>query len=92
MYEQNNVEICSILNICVAESKLFMNDGVILIHFVVMESWDASRDPFLQVSVSKVSGLISVSKTTGLETLNVAKKWYSKISIIRQIFVCCICR
>jgi len=41
-----------------------------------------SRDPFMPVSVSKVSGLVSVSKATGLETLNMAKKWFSKISII----------
>ena len=41
------------------------------------ESRDSSRDPFLRVSVSKVSGL---------ETLNVAKKWFIKISVI-QIFL-----
>jgi len=40
-----------------------------------MESRDSSRDPFLRVSVSKVSGL---------ETLNIAKKWCSKISIIQR--------
>jgi len=33
------------------------------------------RDPFLRVSVSK---------TTGLETLNVVKKWHSKIYIIQR--------
>jgi len=33
-----------------------------------------SRDPFLRVSVSKVSGLLSVSKAIGLETLNIANK------------------
>ena len=38
-----------------------------------------SRDPHLPVSVSKVSCL--VSEATGLETLNIAKKWFSKISI-----------
>jgi len=48
------------------------------------ESRDSSRDPFLRVSISKVSDLISVSKATGLETLNIAKIWYSKISIIQQ--------
>jgi len=32
------------------------------------------RDPFLRVSVSKVSGLVSVLKATGLQTLNIAKK------------------
>ena len=53
----------------------------------VMESRDESRDPFLRVSVSvlTVSGLVSVSKATGLETLNVAKTWYSKISITQQL-------
>ena len=41
--------------------------------------WDKSRDPFLRVSVSKVSGL---------ETLNIAKKWFVKISIIQRfVFV-----
>jgi len=58
-------------------------------HWWSLEFWfrsrDESRDPFLQVSVSKVSGLVSVSKSAGLETLNIAKKWYSKISIIQQI-------
>jgi len=33
-----------------------------------------SRDPVLRVSVSKVPGLVSVSKATGVETLNIAKK------------------
>jgi len=28
----------------------------------------------------------------GLETLNVAKKWLIKISIIQRLFLCCICR
>jgi len=37
-----------------------------------------SWDPFLRVLVSKVSGLVSVSKaTTGLETLNIAKILFS---------------
>jgi len=33
-----------------------------------------------------VSGLVSVlvSKATGLETLNIAKKWFSKICIFKQ--------
>jgi len=43
-----------------------------------------SRDPFLRVSALKVSGLVSVSKATGLETLIIAKKRYSKISIIQR--------
>jgi len=40
------------------------------------ETWsrsrDASRDPFFEVSVSKISGLVSVSKDSGLglETLH----------------------
>ena len=42
-----------------------------------LETWsrslDESRGPYLRVSVSKVSGLISVSKATGLEILNIAK-------------------
>ena len=40
--------------------------------------------PILRVSVSKVSGLISVSKDTGRETLNIANKWFRKISIIQR--------
>jgi len=39
--------------------------------------------PFLRVSVSKVSGL---------ETLNIAKNWFIKISIIKRFFVYCIFR
>ena len=41
-----------------------------------LETWsqlsdrDESRDPFLRVSVSMVSGLVSVSGVSGLETLN----------------------
>jgi len=52
----------------------------------VMESRDVvsvSR-PSLRVSVSKVLGVVSVSMATGLETLNIAKKWLSKISIIKR--------
>ena len=41
-----------------------------------LETWFRSRDPFLRVSVSQVSGL---------ETLNIAKKWLSEISIIQQL-------
>jgi len=51
-----------------------------------MESRDVvsvSR-PSLRVSVSKVLGVVSVSMATGLETLNIAKKWLSKISIIKR--------
>ena len=33
--------------------------------------------------VSKVSGLVSVSKATGLQTLNIAKEWFSKPSIFQ---------
>jgi len=40
-----------------------------------MESRDSSRDPFLRVSVSKAARL---------ETLNVAKKWFSKVPIIKR--------
>jgi len=56
-----------------------------------LETWFQSRDesrvPFLRVSVSvlTVSGLVSVSKATGLDTLNVAKEWYDKISITQQL-------
>ena len=52
----------------------------------MMESRDVvsvSR-PSLRVSVSKVLGVVSVSMATGLETLNIAKKWLSKISIIKR--------
>jgi len=48
-------------------------------------------DPFLRVSISKVSGLVSVSNATGLETLNIAKKSYSKITFFQRYFVCCLC-
>jgi len=41
-------------------------------------------DAFLRVSVSKISGFVSVSKVSGLETLNIAKKWFIKISIIQS--------
>jgi len=50
---------------------------------LVSVSRHESRDPFLWVSVSQVSGLVSVSNATGLETLNSAKKWCSIISIFR---------
>ena len=43
-----------------------------------------SRDPYLRVSLSKDSRLVSVSKAAGLETLNVAKKLFSKTSIIQR--------
>jgi len=43
-----------------------------------------SRDPYLRVSLSKDSGLVSISKAVGLETLNVAKKLFSKTSIIQR--------
>jgi len=36
--------------------------------------------------------LVSVSKVSGLETLNIAKKWLIKISTFQRFFVCCICR
>jgi len=42
-----------------------------------------SRDSFLRVLVSKVSGLM---------TLNIIKKWLSKTSIIQRVFACCIFR
>jgi len=52
-----------------------------------LDTWSRSRDssqyPFLRVSVSKVSGH---------ETLNIAKKWFIKISKIQRFFVCCIFR
>jgi len=61
-----------------------------------LQTWsrprDESRDPFLLVSVPKVSGLDSVSIATGLDTFIIANKWYSKIYIIQLLFVCCICR
>jgi len=42
--------------------------------------------PFLRVSVLKVSGLVSASRATSFETLNIAKKWFrpSKISAIQR--------
>jgi len=55
-------------------------------------SLDSSRDTFLRVLVSKVSGLVSVSKVSGLETLNIVKKWFIKISTIQIFFACCFCR
>jgi len=50
-----------------------------------LETWSRG-DPFLRVSVSKVSSLVSVSvlKATGLETLNIANKCYSKFSIYQK--------
>ena len=36
--------------------------------------------------------LVWVSKDSGFETLNIAKKWFFKISAIHRFFVCCICR
>ena len=44
---------------------------------------DSFRNSFLRVSVSKVSGL---------ETLNIAKKWFIKIFTIQLFFICCIFR
>jgi len=59
-----------------------------------LETWsrsrDESQDPFLEVSVCKVSGLVSVSvaKVSGLETLNIAKKRFIEISLIQRfVFV-----
>jgi len=36
------------------------------------------RDPFLQVSDTKVSGLVSVSKATGLATVKILKSQVSE--------------
>jgi len=46
----------------------------------------AGLNAFFRVSIWKVSRLlsVSVSKATGLESLNVAKKRHSNISIIRR--------
>jgi len=68
-----------------------------VMHIIVMqwwslETWSRPRDPILRVPVSKVSGLVSVSKAAGLETLNIARKWYSKISTVQWFIVYCICR
>jgi len=41
---------------------------VIIMRWWSLETWSRSRDPLLRVSVSKVSGLVSVSKAAGLET------------------------
>jgi len=41
---------------------------------------------FLRVSYSKVSGLLSVSKFSGLQTLNSAKKWFIQLSLIQRFF------
>ena len=49
-----------------------------------METRQVSR-PIFASSVSKVLGLVSVSKAASLETLNIAKKWQSKISITQQL-------
>ena len=51
----------------------------------MIETGFRSRDPFLRVSVSIVSSLVSVLKTADLETLNIAMKWYSKIYITQQL-------
>ena len=50
---------------------------------LVSVSRRASR-PVLQVLVSNVSGLVSVSKVSGLETLNITNKWFITISIIQR--------
>ena len=48
------------------------------------------RDPYLRVSVSKFSGLVPVSKATGLDhkpiSLNIARTWLSKTSVIQKVF------
>jgi len=54
-------------------------------------AWSRSRDSsqcsFLRVSVTKVSSLVSVSKVSGLETLNIAKKSFIKNSTIQRFFL-----
>ena len=57
-----------------------------------LKTWYRSRDPFLGVSVLKFSGLVSVSKFSGLETSNIAEKWFIKISVTQRFFVCYNCR
>jgi len=57
-----------------------------------LKTWYRSRDPFLGVSVLKFSGLVSVSKFSGLETSNIAEKWFIKISVSQRFFVCYNCR
>ena len=63
----------------------------------VMESREPSRDPFLRVSVSKVSGLVSVSKATGLPS-QVLRLWilqgYGLVKLLEfnEFFLCYICR
>ena len=54
--------------------KYWCSDGVSRLGLDRLES-----RPFLQVSVSKVSDLIMVTKAAGLETFNTGKKWFSKI-------------
>jgi len=53
-------------------------------------SWPRFRDPYLRVSVSKFSGLVPVSKATGLDhkpiSLNIARTWLSKTSAIQKVF------
>jgi len=46
----------------------------------------------VSVPVSKFSVLVLVSKATGLETLNIARNWFSKIFITKRFFLCCIFR
>jgi len=54
------------------EQNILQHPNCSVIHqWWSLETWsrsrDASRDPFFEVSVSKVSGLVSVSKNFGLE-------------------------
>jgi len=65
--------ICRLQYIRIQRNHAF--SGVM--HVIIMQWWSLEtwfRDPLLRVSVSKVSGLVSVSKAAGLETLNIAKK------------------
>ena len=59
-----------------------------------MESRDSSRDPFF---ARLGLGLEGFKSRLGLEDfrygdLNIAKKWFIKISMIQRFFACCICR
>jgi len=53
-----------------------------LIDMKVVDTSDGVSRPNFATLVLKISGLVLVSKATGLETLNIVK-WFNKISIIQ---------
>jgi len=54
-------------------------------YLTVMESRDVSRDPFFQVSVSNVSGLVSVSKDLELLVSRLCMSYFFMKSCKNQL-------